>query len=173
MSDTKLHTRMKIQIGDMAFVFLLPKADTSTVNSNTKNPTHNNDDNLNYISTPQQLEKTIASIVTSPIVAKTTTQTGAGNTREISDDDDIESETEKNNTSNKGHVKKPPYSYATIIAKAINSTEEKRMTLSGIYNYITTNFPYYQLTENGWQVTKFSLNIKEEVGLIDTYSFCT
>lgn len=167
MSDTKLHTRMKIQIGDMAFVFLLPKAATNIVHTDTKASPHNNDDNLNYISAPQQLEKTIASIITSSIVAKTLTQTGAEDTREISDDN-IESEAYKANPWNDGKVKKPPYSYATMIAKAINSTEEKRMTLSGIYSYITTNFPYYQLTEHSWQVTKFLFNRKEETGCIDT-----
>lgn len=29
---------------------------------------------------------------------------------------------------------KPPYSYATMILLAINSTEDKRMTLQDIYN---------------------------------------
>lgn len=145
---------MKIQIGEMAFVFLLPKAETNTVNTNNKVSPNNNDDNLNYISTPQQLEKTIASIVATPIIAKTTIQSEV---EEICDpsDDDIESEIEDSNQCN-STLKKPPYSYATIIAQAINSTEDKRMTLSGIYNYITTNFPYYQLAQNGWQVIELS-----------------
>jgi hypothetical protein len=47
---------------------------------------------------------------------------------------------------------KPPYSYASLIAQAINSSKNKRMTLNGIYTHITTNYPYYQLTSNGWQV---------------------
>ncbi|KAI9301930.1 interleukin enhancer-binding factor 1 bound To Dna, partial [Cunninghamella echinulata] len=46
---------------------------------------------------------------------------------------------------------KPPYSYASLIAQAISSCTEKKMTLSGIYAFITTNFPYYQMTQNGWQ----------------------
>jgi hypothetical protein len=50
---------------------------------------------------------------------------------------------------------KPPYSYAAMIAQAINSCPEKKMTLSSIYAYITTHFPYYQMTQNGWQVNQF------------------
>ncbi|KAJ1983291.1 hypothetical protein H4R34_001375 [Dimargaris verticillata] len=47
--------------------------------------------------------------------------------------------------------KKPHFSYASLIAQAINSTEEKKITLNGIYNYIASTYPYYQLTKNGWQ----------------------
>lgn len=35
---------------------------------------------------------------------------------------------------------------------AINSKPEKRATLSEIYNYISTNFPYFEKKEKkGWQ----------------------
>ncbi|CAG8726508.1 2712_t:CDS:2, partial [Ambispora leptoticha] len=46
---------------------------------------------------------------------------------------------------------KPPFSYASLIAQAINSSPIKKLTLSGIYNYITTHYPFYQLAQNGWQ----------------------
>lgn len=48
---------------------------------------------------------------------------------------------------------KPPYSYATLILLAINSTQEKRMTLQHIYKWIEDNFPYYKNCKKAWKVT--------------------
>jgi len=50
------------------------------------------------------------------------------------------------------HDAKPPYSYAALITFAINSSSRKRMTLSDIYNWISTNFPYYRDAGTGWKV---------------------
>jgi hypothetical protein len=47
---------------------------------------------------------------------------------------------------------KPPYSYAQLIVQAIMSTVDKQLTLSGIYAYITQNYPYYKASDKGWQV---------------------
>ncbi|KAI9233062.1 MAG: fork head domain-containing protein, partial [Podila humilis] len=46
---------------------------------------------------------------------------------------------------------KPPFSYASLIAQAINSTPSRKLTLNGIYNHITNHYPYYQMAQNGWQ----------------------
>ncbi|XP_013784418.2 forkhead box protein J3-like isoform X2 [Limulus polyphemus] len=46
---------------------------------------------------------------------------------------------------------KPPYSYANLISFAINSSPKKKMTLSEIYSWICTNFPYYREAGNGWK----------------------
>lgn len=61
-----------------------------------------------------------------------------------------------NNDSNSGSPKddsKPPYSYAQLIVQAITTATDKQLTLSGIYAYITKNYPYYRTAEKGWQVS--------------------
>ena len=52
---------------------------------------------------------------------------------------------------------KPPYSYAQLIVQAITSAADKQLTLSGIYAYITKNYPYYRNADKGWQVSLSNL----------------
>ncbi|KAI8145333.1 fork head domain-containing protein [Fennellomyces sp. T-0311] len=117
-----LENRTKIQIGESSFLFLLPRVGHPT--STSTSSSRGGGDSTGYISTPQ-LEK-----------SSTTS-------RSTDDDDPSVYATNKD--------VKPPYSYAHLIAQAINSTEDKRMALHEIYNYITTHFPYYQMAQNGWQ----------------------
>ncbi|CAF0919870.1 unnamed protein product, partial [Didymodactylos carnosus] len=46
---------------------------------------------------------------------------------------------------------KPPFSYAQLIVQAIASAEDRQMTLSQIYTYISMKYPYYESNNRGWQ----------------------
>uniref|UniRef100_A0A8C6PQ85 Forkhead box protein L2 n=1 Tax=Nothobranchius furzeri TaxID=105023 RepID=A0A8C6PQ85_NOTFU len=48
-------------------------------------------------------------------------------------------------------MEKPPYSYVALIAMAIKDSQDKKETLSGIYKYIISKFPYYEKNQKGWQ----------------------
>ena len=54
---------------------------------------------------------------------------------------------------------KPPYSYATLICMAMKETRRNKITLSGIYTWITENFLYYRNADPSWQVTHTHLSL--------------
>ncbi|CAH8581641.1 unnamed protein product [Schistosoma turkestanicum] len=46
---------------------------------------------------------------------------------------------------------KPPYSYIALIAMAIKASPSKRCTLSEIYQYLHTQFPFFRGQYTGWK----------------------
>ncbi|XP_018416907.1 PREDICTED: forkhead box protein J1.2-like [Nanorana parkeri] len=48
------------------------------------------------------------------------------------------------------HVK-PPYSYASLICMAMEASQQRKLTLSAIYSWITQNFCYYRHADPSWQ----------------------
>ncbi|XP_072397296.1 uncharacterized protein [Diabrotica undecimpunctata] len=56
-----------------------------------------------------------------------------------------------NSSSSTNSQSKPPYSYVALITMAIQSSHLKKATLSEIYQYITSKFPYFERNKRGWQ----------------------
>jgi forkhead protein FKH len=50
---------------------------------------------------------------------------------------------------------KPPFSYATMIAQAIFSSDEEKLTLSNIYAWISDKYAFYRHSNSGWQASPY------------------
>ena len=71
----------------------------------------------------------------------------AGSTMVMNNGDDIDLSLDTNQ-----HIK-PSFSYAQLISQAILSQPEEKLTLNGIYTYITSHYAYYRSQGGGgWQV---------------------
>jgi hypothetical protein len=54
---------------------------------------------------------------------------------------------------------KPPFSYATMIAQAIFSSDEEKLTLNNICGWIRDEYDFYRHSNSGWQVCHSCSNI--------------
>ncbi|KAL4609200.1 forkhead box protein F1-like [Arapaima gigas] len=63
------------------------------------------------------------------------------------------SSTGKTKKSNAGirRPEKPPYSYIALIVMAIQSSPTKRLTLSEIYQFLQSRFPFFRGSYQGWK----------------------
>jgi len=118
--------RSLIQIGEKWFYFLLPVS-----------------------TTPQRLEEHTIS-AKRPAFSRNTREGSTGPNSPSSSMADEGLDGEVPDFKMYGDVK-PPYSYASLIAQAINQNSDRRLSLSAIYQYITDNYPYYRTAQNGWQ----------------------
>ncbi|KAI9803685.1 MAG: transcription factor [Piccolia ochrophora] len=46
---------------------------------------------------------------------------------------------------------KPPFSYATMIGQAILASDEEKLTLNNIYQWIMDRYAFYRRSQSGWQ----------------------
>ncbi|KAJ8255051.1 hypothetical protein GJAV_G00200400 [Gymnothorax javanicus] len=46
---------------------------------------------------------------------------------------------------------KPPYSFSSLIFMAIEDSQDKRLPVKGIYDWIVKSFPYYRAAPGGWR----------------------
>ena len=67
------------------------------------------------------------------------------------DDEADETELTENDRQKKSNMVKPPYSYIALITMSILQSPRKRLTLSGICDFIMSKFPYFREKFPAWQ----------------------
>ncbi|KAL1919303.1 uncharacterized protein VTP21DRAFT_1996 [Calcarisporiella thermophila] len=172
-----LENKTKIQIGEVTFVFklpppVLPESQVKTSSHSTEISHRKGNKSSAHVDTATDAPKYSRQPIQSPtatralqnIVATTaaatnipsavTTNTAAkptGSPTPVTPRAVTPTPSSNVSTPVTDRFAKPPLSYSSLIAQAINSTPNKKITLNGIYTYISTNYPYYQMSNSGWQ----------------------
>ncbi|KAF9938644.1 Pre-rRNA-processing protein fhl1 [Mortierella alpina] len=133
-----LENRTKIQIGEVSFSFLLPKIEAEDASQDTT-------------ITQGASQRTNGSSSSASGMNQQRSSSSASSHASIKREDSSQPPELFDSSEYSSRDTKPPFSYASLIAQAINSTPQRKLTLNGIYQHITQHYPYYQMAQNGWQ----------------------
>lgn len=148
-SPIALESRSEIKIGSAAsFVFILPmdqEIESEDLGTRADSP-------KSLEASPADERKLKITLLLNKSKSITAASSATGSRKRIHvrasvNEDDMDDEAD---SQDEGYSK-PPLSYACLIAEAINSVPERRLTLNGIYTYLTDKYPYFRHTKNGWQ----------------------
>ncbi|CCH42509.1 Fork head protein [Wickerhamomyces ciferrii] len=176
-----LHSGAVVDIGGTQMMFILPDAQPKINPSvlqaissklpkpknkrlsvmsgglNTSTFNHNNNNNTN--TSNGGLDNNFGS--TSLPTTSATTGFGTSNLKGFQMYNNVDSDNEslngggfnKDNDLSKDESRdiKPPYSYATMITQAILSNSDGVLSLSEIYDWISSRYAYYRFSKSGWQ----------------------
>ncbi|KAG0051154.1 Pre-rRNA-processing protein fhl1 [Gryganskiella cystojenkinii] len=132
-----LENRTKIQIGEVSFSFLLPKLEQEETQETA----------LSHGSS----QRNGAGSSTSNGGVQGAADSNPASNMAVKRENSSQPVEQFDSSEFSSRDTKPPFSYASLIAQAINSTPSRKLTLNGIYQHITNHYPYYQLAQNGWQ----------------------
>lgn len=157
---TPLHSGAILDIGGTQMMFILPDAPPSILQkmlnvclSRYKQASHkvpNNGTNLPRVPTmhqPQNNMRLFLGVTGFQMFDKANLANSPSSVSAVSLQNNLDQDLSKEDAKDI----KPPYSYATMITQAILSNPDGVMSLSEIYNWISSHYAYYKYSKAGWQ----------------------